>query len=106
MHSRQDSTRQRSPLRQHATPVQAARQQTWPRAGSHHQLLATLTPREREVFNLLTLRYTDREIADALFISYRTATTHVARIRDKLGLSSRREVSRLAMSGNAQSRNT
>lgn len=106
MHSRQDSTHQRSPLRQHATPVQAAWQQSRPSADGHQHLVATLTPREREVLDLLTLRYTDREIADALFISYRTATTHVARIRDKLGLRSRREVAGLATRENAPHRNT
>jgi DNA-binding CsgD family transcriptional regulator len=55
-----------------------------------------LTRREREVLRLLVARYTDREIADALFISYRTATTHVARVRDKLGIRSRREAAGFA----------
>ena len=51
-----------------------------------------LTRREREVLRLLVARYTDREIADALSISYRTATTHTTRIREKRGICSRREV--------------
>ena len=33
--------------------------------------------------------HTDREIAAALFISRRTATTHLTHILDKLGLDSR-----------------
>ena len=53
-----------------------------------------LTRREREVLRLLVARYTDREIADALSISYRTVTTHVARICTKLGVHSRREAAR------------
>lgn len=51
-----------------------------------------LTRREWEVLRLLVARCTDREIADALSISYRTVTTHVARICTKLGVHSRREV--------------
>lgn len=53
--------------------------------------LGRLSCREREVLRLLALRYTDREIADRLFISYRTVTTHVSNILNKLGVDSRRE---------------
>ena len=49
-----------------------------------------LTPREREVLELLARRYTDREIAAALGIGSRTAMSHVARILDKLGAADRR----------------
>ena len=59
--------------------------------------VAHLTRREREVLRLLVERYTDQEIADALSISYRTVTTHVARIRRKLGVRSRREVATRAV---------
>ena len=58
----------------------------WARAA-----LQMLSTREREVLALLAARWTDREIADALCISYRTVTTHVTHIFDKLGVSSRRE---------------
>jgi DNA-binding NarL/FixJ family response regulator len=51
-----------------------------------------LTPREREVLTLLADRWTDQEIADELCISYRTVTTHVSHIFDKLGITSRRSV--------------
>ena len=54
-------------------------------------LVATLSRREREVLRLLADRFTDREIAAALCISYRTATTHVANIFNKLGVNSRRD---------------
>jgi non-specific serine/threonine protein kinase len=48
-----------------------------------------LTPRERDVLLLLIKGHTDRQIADTLFISPRTAQGHVARLFDKLGVSTR-----------------
>jgi DNA-binding CsgD family transcriptional regulator len=48
-----------------------------------------LTRREMEVLRLLAAGHTDREIADELFISPHTATTHVKRILRKLGVTSR-----------------
>lgn len=52
----------------------------------------SLTRREREVLPLLVHRLTDREIAEQLSISHRTAMNHTAHILDKLGLASRRDV--------------
>jgi LuxR family transcriptional regulator, maltose regulon positive regulatory protein len=49
-----------------------------------------LTDREREILELVAGWWTDQEIADALCISYRTVTTHVGHIYDKLGVASRR----------------
>jgi non-specific serine/threonine protein kinase len=51
--------------------------------------LAGLTPREREVLVLLTGGRTDREIAEALFISPRTVGGHVTNLLAKLGVDSR-----------------
>lgn len=51
-----------------------------------------LTPREKEVYELLALGRTNREIASALFISEQTAKVHTLRILAKLGLRSRTEV--------------
>jgi len=51
--------------------------------------LAGLSPREVEVLHLLANGQTNREISEALFISHRTTTTHVAHIFDKLDVSSR-----------------
>jgi DNA-binding CsgD family transcriptional regulator len=48
-----------------------------------------LTPREREVLRLLVDGRSNREIAGALFISHRTATTHVTNILAKLGVETR-----------------
>ncbi|MCC6791321.1 MAG: tetratricopeptide repeat protein [Thermomicrobiales bacterium] len=48
-----------------------------------------LTDRELEVLRLLTEGRSSREIADALYISPRTASTHVGNILAKLGVNSR-----------------
>jgi non-specific serine/threonine protein kinase len=48
-----------------------------------------LTRREREVLRLLAEGHSDREIAAALFVSRRTAATHVAHVYQKLGVTSR-----------------
>lgn len=53
------------------------------------QSSSVLSEREREVLRLVAEGLTDREIADILFVSPRTVTTHVARILDKLGVESR-----------------
>jgi DNA-binding CsgD family transcriptional regulator/tetratricopeptide (TPR) repeat protein len=50
-----------------------------------------LSPREREVMTLLSDGRTNREIAECLFISEKTASVHVTHILDKLGVSSRVE---------------
>jgi DNA-binding NarL/FixJ family response regulator len=50
---------------------------------------AGLTQREVDVLRLLAQGRTDKEIADALFISYRTVTTHVSHIFTKLDVASR-----------------
>jgi DNA-binding CsgD family transcriptional regulator len=48
-----------------------------------------LTPREREVLTLLAQGKSDKEIADELYISPRTAMTHVGNILAKLGVNKR-----------------
>jgi non-specific serine/threonine protein kinase len=51
-----------------------------------------LTRREREVAELLSRRLTNRQIAERLVITERTAENHVQRILGKLGFRSRREL--------------
>jgi non-specific serine/threonine protein kinase len=50
---------------------------------------AGLTPRELDVLRLIVACHTDRQIAEALYISHRTAQGHVAAIFAKLGVNSR-----------------
>jgi DNA-binding CsgD family transcriptional regulator len=60
--------------------------------GMQHESRRTgLTPREREVLGLLIVGKTDRQIAEHLFISKKTAGVHVTNILAKLGVHSRRE---------------
>ncbi len=51
-----------------------------------------LTRREREIARLLARGDSDRQIADALFITVGTVGVHVHNILQKLGLYSRRQV--------------
>jgi DNA-binding CsgD family transcriptional regulator len=52
----------------------------------------SLTPTESNVATLVAAGKTNREIADALFLSVKTVEANVSRILAKLGVSSRREV--------------
>jgi DNA-binding CsgD family transcriptional regulator len=56
-----------------------------------------LTIREREVLELLAAGRPDGEIADALFISKKTAAVHVSNIKAKLGADNRVEIVTIAM---------
>jgi len=62
-----------------------------------------LTPREKEVLALVAEGRTNRQIADALFISEKTASVHVSNILAKLGVANRAEaaatVHRLGLTG-------
>jgi DNA-binding CsgD family transcriptional regulator/tetratricopeptide (TPR) repeat protein len=63
----------------------------------------TLTRREREVLDLVAYGRTNREIAQALVISERTACVHVSRILAKLGAGNRAEAVHLATHGSSTS---
>lgn len=54
--------------------------------------LSTLTQREREVAALVAEGLTNRQIAERLFISERTADGHLEHIREKLGVRSRAQI--------------
>lgn len=58
---------------------------------------AGLTKREVEVLSLLARQQTDKEIAEILFISRHTASTHVKHILTKLEVGSRREAAAYAV---------
>jgi two-component system, NarL family, response regulator NreC len=55
-----------------------------------------LSPRERQVLELLALGYTNREVAHRLALSVKTVETHRSRLSEKLGLHSRADIVRLA----------
>ena len=57
----------------------------------------TLTDREREILTLVAEGYTNREIAETLFISVKTVETHKANIMVKLNLHKRAELVRYAI---------
>jgi ATP/maltotriose-dependent transcriptional regulator MalT len=56
----------------------------------------TLTPREAEVLALVAAGRSNRQIAQALFISPKTASVHVSNILAKLGVASRVEAAAVA----------
>jgi DNA-binding NarL/FixJ family response regulator len=58
---------------------------------------ALLTPRERQILALLGEGRSNREIANVLVISERTARTHVSNVLSKLNLTSRTQAALLAI---------
>lgn len=58
--------------------------------------IETLTPREREVVNLIARGYTYRQTASRIGISVKTLEAHMHHIFEKLGIASRHELSSLA----------
>ncbi len=61
-------------------------------AGGEHDL----TARESEVLRLVAAGWTNQQIADALFITRKTASVHVSNIMGKLGAANRGEAAALA----------
>jgi DNA-binding NarL/FixJ family response regulator len=75
-----------------AVARQLARRMAAPQAG-----LTSLTVREREILALVAQGHSNRDIADELVISERTARTHVSNVLSKLQLSSRTQAALLAI---------
>jgi non-specific serine/threonine protein kinase len=77
--------------------VSEALMSTWsPEVPTHaraaqDQATGGLTLREQEVLKLIVAGYSNRQVAEALFISHRTATTHVGHILAKLDVGTRAE---------------
>jgi two-component system response regulator NreC len=63
--------------------------------------LQSLSRRERQVLGLLALGSTNREVAQLLHISVRTAESHRASLQRKLGLTMRSELVRYALAEGA-----
>jgi len=59
---------------------------------------ARLSARERELVGLVARGYTDAQVAEQMFISVRTVSSHLDRIRNKTGCRRRADLTRLAHS--------
>ncbi len=68
-----------------------AAQEIRPVAAGHE-----LTPRELEVLRLIAAGWSNQQIADALFISRKTASVHASHIFDKLGAANRVDAAAIA----------
>jgi FixJ family two-component response regulator len=68
-------------------------------------LLATLTPREKEVMELVVIGRHNREIAALLGISPRTVEVHKARTMEKLRVRTVPDLVRLTLAGNRKTPN-
>jgi len=66
--------------------------QYYQRGGDIVDDVESLTPRERQILDLLILRKSNQEIANTLVIGVKTVKTHVSNILAKLQLSRREEV--------------
>jgi len=51
-----------------------------------HPELALLTPRQRQILQLIAEGYATREIAERLFLSVKTVETHRSQLMDRLGI--------------------
>jgi DNA-binding CsgD family transcriptional regulator len=82
------------PLRERAADL--ARRAGAPLGGDRRSPGLGLTPRETEVLRLVAAGRSNREIAEALFISVKTASVHVSHILGKLGVAGRGEAAAAA----------
>jgi DNA-binding CsgD family transcriptional regulator len=82
-------------LAEQAGPVPARELRDGARAD--RPLLSCLTAREQEVLTLLAEGMTNVQLAEALFISERTANRHVSNIFTKLGVHNRTQAARAAV---------
>ncbi len=71
-----------------------------PTQGERENKLPMLSRREREIVNLVTQGYRNRELAEKLTISEQTVKNHLHNIFDKLGVSDRLELALYAIHNN------
>ncbi|WP_326580714.1 response regulator transcription factor [Actinacidiphila glaucinigra] len=65
-------------------------------ATPQNEILATLTPREREILELIGEGLTNRQIGKRLFLSEKTVKNHISRMLAKLGVERRIQAAVLA----------
>jgi DNA-binding NarL/FixJ family response regulator len=68
-----------------------------PAAEAQRIRLAQLSEREQEVLRLIALGYSNKEIAEMLFLSVKTVESYKARVMEKLELNSRAALVRFAL---------
>lgn len=83
---------------------QSADQERGSQRAESDRLLAGLTPREREVMDLVVIGKHNREIADELGISARTVEVHKARLMAKLRVGGVPDLVRLSLLGRNRDR--
>jgi DNA-binding NarL/FixJ family response regulator len=66
-------------------------------AGRQSSPLSTLSPREREIFDLVVSGYSNERLSRELFISIKTVETHRSHINRKLGVHSTAQLIRYAL---------
>ncbi|GGE36997.1 DNA-binding response regulator [Pullulanibacillus camelliae] len=66
--------------------------------GEEHEAYRQLSEREKEIFILIAKGFSNKEIAEQLFISVKTVETHKRNIMEKLSLTKRHEVVEFALS--------
>ena len=82
-----------------ALDADISRREQLQRADQSEQRMSSLTPREREVLELVVKGQQYRQIAAALGISPRTVEVHRARLMEKLGVRNISELVRLSLGG-------
>ena len=83
-------------LEGHACSLATRTRVPLPQAAAREGPLSRLTPREREVLDLLATGATNKTIATTLFITEKTASVHVSNILAKLGVANRGAAAALA----------